>query len=55
MTVPCGVDCDAMDGARRCGCSFMIAAPDESDFHLEVLAKLMGLLMDGRPPVQRCD
>lgn len=25
---------------------FMIAAPDESDFHLEVLAKLMGLLMD---------
>lgn len=45
MTVPCGVDCDAMDGAPV-RLLFMIAAPDESDFHLEVLAKLMGLLMD---------
>ena len=45
MTVPCGVDYDAMDGAPV-RLLFMIAAPDESDFHLEVLAKLMGLLMD---------
>ena len=46
ITVPAGVDCDAMDGEVS-NLFFMIAAPAEgSDVHLEVLARLSTILMD---------
>ena len=46
MTVPEGVDCDALDGEVS-NLFFMIAAPEEgSDVHLEVLSRLSMLLMD---------
>lgn len=46
MTVPAGVDCDALDGEVS-NLFFMIAAPAEgSDVHLEVLSRLSMLLMD---------
>ncbi len=46
MTVPSGVDFDALDGAPA-RLLFLIAAPDnEADEHLEVLARLSELLMD---------
>ncbi|WP_455714972.1 PTS fructose transporter subunit IIABC [Anaerosporobacter sp.] len=46
MTVPAGVDCDAMDGAPS-KLIFMIAAPEQGgDVHLEVLSNLNVMLMD---------
>lgn len=45
MTVPTGVDYDAMDGEPS-NLLFMIAAPNNGDVHLEVLSRLMTLLMD---------
>lgn len=45
MTVPDGVDYDAMDGEPSY-LFFMIAAPNDGDVHLDVLARLMTVLMD---------
>ncbi len=46
MTVPGGVDYEALDDEPS-DVLFMIAAPDtEADVHLEVLSRLMTLLMD---------
>ena len=45
LTVEKGVDCGAPDDEPS-RLFFMIAAPKEGDVHLEVLARLMGLLMD---------
>ena len=46
ITVPAGVDCNALDGETS-NLFFMIAAPAEgSDVHLEVLARLSTILMD---------
>lgn len=45
MTVPEGVDYDAMDGEPSY-LFFMIAAPNDGDVHLDVLARLMTVLMD---------
>ena len=45
ITVPDGVDYDAMDGEPS-NLLFMIAAPDNGDVHLEVLSRLMTMLMD---------
>ncbi len=46
ITVPNGVDYEAMDG-KPSNLIFMIAAPNDGDVHLEVLARLMTMLMDG--------
>ncbi|MDO5145721.1 MAG: fructose-specific PTS transporter subunit EIIC [Eubacteriales bacterium] len=47
ITVPGGVDCDALDG-QPSNLFFMIAAPEEgSDVHLEALSRLSTILMDG--------
>lgn len=45
MTVPEGVDYDAMD-EEPSYLFFMIAAPNDGDVHLDVLARLMTVLMD---------
>lgn len=45
VTVPDGVDYEALDG-KPSNLIFMIAAPNDGDFHLEVLSRLMTLLMD---------
>lgn len=45
MTVPDGVDYEAMDGEPS-NLLFMIAAPNNGDVHLEVLSRLMTILMD---------
>lgn len=45
MTVPDGVDYDAMD-EEPSYLFFMIAAPNDGDVHLDVLARLMTVLMD---------
>lgn len=45
MTVPGGVDYEAMDGEPS-DLLFMIAAPNDGDVHLEVLSRLMTILMD---------
>ncbi len=45
MTVPGGVDYEAMDGEPS-NLIFMIAAPNDGDVHLEVLSRLMTVLMD---------
>lgn len=46
ITVPAGVDCDALDGELT-NLFFMIAAPEAgSDVHLEVLSRLSAMLMD---------
>ncbi len=45
VTVPSGVDYQALDG-KASNILFMIAAPNDGDFHLEVLSRLMVLLMD---------
>lgn len=46
ITVPGGVDYEAMDG-KPSDLLFMIAAPEDGgDIHLEVLSRLMTLLMD---------
>lgn len=46
VTVPAGVDCDALDGEPS-NLFFMIAAPAEgADVHLEVLSRLSTILMD---------
>lgn len=46
MTVPAGVDYDAMDG-QPSNLFFMIAAPEKGgDLHLEVLSRLTVMLMD---------
>lgn len=45
VTVPDGVDYEAMDG-QPSNLIFMIAAPNDGDVHLEVLARLMTMLMD---------
>ena len=45
MTVPGGVDYEAMDG-KPSNLLFMIAAPNDGDVHLEVLSRLMTMLMD---------
>lgn len=45
MTVPAGVDYEAMDGEPS-NLIFMIAAPNDGDVHLEVLSRLMTILMD---------
>ena len=46
ITVPQGVDCDALDG-QPSNLFFMIAAPAEgSDVHLEALSRLSTILMD---------
>lgn len=46
ITVPAGVDCDALDGEPT-NLFFMIAAPEAgSDVHLEVLSRLSAMLMD---------
>lgn len=45
MTVPGGVNYDAMDGEPS-NLLFMIAAPNDGDTHLEVLSHLMTILMD---------
>ena len=46
ITVPTGVDCDALDGELS-NVFFMIAAPAEgADVHLEVLSRLSTILMD---------
>lgn len=47
ITVPHGVDCEALDG-QPSNLFFMIAAPAEgSDVHLEALSRLSTILMDG--------
>ncbi len=47
MTVPSGVDCEALDGEPS-NLFFMIAAPAEgADVHLEALSRLSTILMDG--------
>lgn len=45
MTVPGGVNYDAMDGEPS-NLLFMIAAPNDGDIHLDVLSHLMTILMD---------
>ena len=45
VTVPDGVDYGAPDG-KKSDLIFMIAAPNDGDVHLEVLARLMTMLMD---------
>ena len=45
MTVPSGVDYEALDG-QPSNLLFMIAAPNDGDVHLEVLSRLMTILMD---------
>ncbi|WP_337670716.1 fructose-specific PTS transporter subunit EIIC [Ruminococcus bicirculans (ex Wegman et al. 2014)] len=45
MTVPDGVDYEALDDEPS-NLLFMIAAPNDSDVHLEVLSRLMTILMD---------
>lgn len=45
MTVPKGVDYEAMDGELSY-LLFMIAAPEDGEVHLEVLSRLMTILMD---------
>lgn len=45
MTVPDGVDYDAMDGESS-NLLFMIAAPNDGDVHLDVLPRLMTILID---------
>ncbi len=45
ITVPDGVDYDSPDG-KPCQLIFMIAATQDGDVHLEVLARLMQMLMD---------
>ena len=45
VTVPGGVDYSALDG-KPSNIIFMIAAPNDGNFHLEVLSRLMVLLMD---------
>ncbi len=45
MTVPSGVDYEALDGEKT-RLLFMIAAPDYGNVHLEVLSRLMTMLMD---------
>ncbi|MGN1125897.1 MAG: fructose-specific PTS transporter subunit EIIC [Ruminococcus sp.] len=45
VTVPNGVDYGAPDG-KPSNLIFMIAAPNDGDVHLEVLARLMTMLMD---------
>lgn len=45
MTVPNGVDYEAMDGEKS-RLLFMIAAPEDGDAHLDVLSRLMSMLMD---------
>lgn len=45
MTVPCGVDYEALD-EEPSNLLFMIAAPNDGDVHLEVLSRLMTILMD---------
>jgi len=45
MTVPAGVDYEALDGEPS-NLFFMIAAPNNGDVHLEVLSRLMTMLMD---------
>ena len=46
MTVPSGVDYEALDGEPS-NLFFMIAAPSEgADLHIEVLQRLSMLLMD---------
>lgn len=45
MTVPDGVDYESLDG-QPSKLLFMIAAPDDGDVHLDVLARLMTILMD---------
>ncbi len=46
ITVPAGVECDALDG-QPSNLFFMIAAPAEgSDVHLEALSRLSTILMD---------
>lgn len=45
VTVPDGVDYESMDG-KPSNLIFMIAAPNDGDVHLEVLARLMTMLMD---------
>ncbi len=45
VTIPGGIDCDALDG-QPSNLIFMIAAPDDGDLHLEILSELVGLLMD---------
>ena len=47
VTIPGGIDCQALDGGLS-NLFFMIAAPAEgSDVHLEALARLSTILMDG--------
>lgn len=47
ITIPQGVDCEALDG-QPSNLFFMIAAPAEgSDVHLEALSRLSTILMDG--------
>ena len=47
ITVPQGVDCEALDG-QPSNLFFMIAAPAEgADVHLEALSRLSTILMDG--------
>lgn len=45
MTVPAGVDYEALDG-KATELLFMIAAPNNGDLHLEVLSRLMTIIMD---------
>lgn len=45
ITVPDGVDYEALDGKGSC-LLFMIAAPEDGNLHLEVLSRLMSMLMD---------
>lgn len=45
ITVPEGMDCDALDG-QPTNLIFMIAAPVDGDLHLEILSGLVALLMD---------
>jgi len=48
ITVPAGIDCSALDGGLS-NLFFMIAAPATgSDVHLEALARLSTILMDGK-------
>ncbi len=48
ITVPAGIDCNALDGGLS-NLFFMIAAPASgSDVHLEALARLSTILMDGK-------
>ena len=45
ITVPDGIDCRALDG-QPTRLLFMIAAPDDSDLHLQILSSLMTLLVE---------